>query len=81
MTTDQAKTITLVAGGLMAATALMQPEGQRYRRLWASGLATVLLAVTAEFVPQVTGPLAVVIALGLVAGIFDKLGTAKGVTQ
>ena len=80
MSEQQARNTVWIAGALMLAAALTG-SGNRYRRVWATGIATVILAATAEFVPQITGPLAIILALGMFYEVFSGgslLGKALG---
>lgn len=66
MSKGGATTVVIVAGGLLAAMALIPAEGQTgsaYRKLWAAGLLTTGLAFAADLVPDLVGPFAVLIII------------------
>lgn len=66
----------VVASGVMFAAALTPlfkggakpASSQVYRRAWAVGLLTLALAAADDFVPQVTGPLALSLIVAVVVG-------------
>lgn len=81
MSDRSAKTIVLVAGGLMfAAIGLKRDQIQDpFRYAWAAGLITLFLSLLADVSPEVAGPAAVLV---LIAVYWRNLGAfAKVVPQ
>jgi hypothetical protein len=75
---DTAKTLVFVSGGLMIALALLSGQGNTYKRVWAAGLWTTLLAVVADVAPELTGWFSVAIIVAAVAanqGVFGAFLT------
>lgn len=83
-----AQKIALAGGGFMAATVLVQAvkgerdeKGSVYRQLWQIGVLVVVLAVAADFLPQVIVPLTVAIVAGFYFTHPGVLGPLFGVKQ
>lgn len=87
MNTEQASNIVFVTGGVMVVFTLTEhhfkpTDFDLYKQLWAVGLLTLALAVTADFVPEVAGPLALLILTAAAVKKGKYLGLVqKGVTK
>lgn len=88
MGSTQASKVVLVTTGLMVALTLIEHhfnpvDGTLYKRLWALGLVGLGLSVLADFVPQVAGPFAVLVAIAMIARRPGILGSfiEQGSTQ
>lgn len=65
MSKGGAQTIVMVMFGLLAAVALLKPEGSRYKQVWAAAAWSTALAVFADFVPELVGPFAVLVVIAV----------------
>lgn len=70
--------LVLVSLAAMGAVALARhaqgtSQGSTYKRVWAIGALGLLLTAAADFVPQIAGPLALLIGLTYVVGGQDAL--------
>jgi len=66
MNESQANKIVLISAGVLVALTFAQrqfnPEGfDLYKNLWGIGALTLALSVTADFVPEVAGPIALLV--------------------
>ena len=81
-----APAIVIASGAAMTTAAVLpvfrSPEGlldaSTYKRIWAAGVLTLVLAVGADLVPQFVGPLALSLILVVIvkSGLFGKTKTA-----
>lgn len=84
MSSEQAARIVFVAGMIEASYVLVRGSrktlvaGTTYRSLWAIGVLTLGLAVFADFVPQVAGPLALLVLIAMVIRNRGELGSVLG---
>jgi hypothetical protein len=69
-----AQTIVLVMFGILLAMAALKPQGSRYKQVWASAVWSSGLAVFADLVPELVGPLAVLIVIASAAKNPGALG-------
>lgn len=60
--TGASRTVT-IAGLVLVALVFVKPQGDKAKRLWGVGAVTLVLAVLADFAPQVVGPFAVLLIL------------------
>ncbi len=84
MNADSAKTLVFASGGLMIALALLSGKGNTYKRVWAAGLWTTLLAVVADVAPELVGWFSVAIIVAAVAanqGVFGSFLTGESQSQ
>jgi hypothetical protein len=77
-----ATTIVLVMWGVLSVLALTSSkgatDGSTYKRLWGSAVAATGLAVAADFVPSIVGPLALAVLIAAVAKNPGWFGNATG---
>lgn len=85
MSKGAAQTIVMVMFGLLAAVALLKPEGSRYKQLWAAAAWSTGLAVFADLTPELVGPFAVLIIVavaarnpGVIGGVLTGRAAASG---
>lgn len=73
--TDQRK-LVLVSIAVLAIVAVYRERqgegGSLYKRLWGLGVIGVVLSILSDFVPQITGPFAVLMVLGSLTSGGDK---------
>ena len=73
--TDQRK-LVLVSIAVLAIIAVYRERqgdgGSLYKRLWGLGVIGVVLSILSDFVPQITGPFAVLLVLGSLSRGGDK---------
>jgi hypothetical protein len=87
MTTDQAERIVFIAGGAMVVFTLAEHHFNPttfdlYKQLWGVGALTLVLAITADLVPEVAGPLALLILTAAAVKKGKYLGlVTKGATN
>lgn len=87
MDTQQASNIVFITGGVMVIFTLAEhhfapTDFDLYKQLWGVGAMTLALAVTADFVPEVAGPLALLILTAAAVKKGKYLGLVqKGVTK
>lgn len=84
MSSEQAGRLVLIAGAAEAAIVLAAMRGEddkerRLRALWAIGVLTLVLAMAADFVPQLAAPFAVLVAVAMVTRYPGELGRALGI--
>lgn len=67
MTPQSAKTIVLVAGGLLFAAIGLRRSQIRdpFRFAWAAGLLTIGLSATADIAPEIAGPFALLVLIAV----------------
>lgn len=79
--------MVLVSVGLLVVLTVVEnhfnpTKGELYKQLWALGVVGLGLSVLADFVPQIAGPFAILVAVAMVArrpgvlGTFISQGTA-----
>lgn len=66
MNSDQANKIVFITAGVLVAAAFLEnhydPNGKSmFKRVWTIGLLTIVLGITADFVPEVAGPIGLLI--------------------
>lgn len=84
MSESSATSLVFAAGGLMIALALLSGQGDTYKRVWAAGLWTTLLALLADVAPELTGWFALAVIVGAVAtneGVFGKFFAGAAPSQ
>ena len=83
----QARKMVLVSMVLLVAIAVFRSShgegGSLYRRVWGTGVLSMMLSLAADFVPTVAGPFAVLVVLGSLtnggdAAIQNLLGRLGG---
>jgi hypothetical protein len=75
---ETARRLVLLSLGTMFAVTTMRHQqgklgGSTYRRLWATGVLAILLSMFADFVPEVAGPLALLIGLTYIMGAEETI--------
>lgn len=80
MNSDTARTLVFASGGVLVALALLSGQGNTYKRVWAAGLWTTLLAVVADVAPELVGWFSVAVIVAAVAaneGVFGSFLTGE----
>jgi len=75
--------VALTFGVLIAVAFLGNKPGSKYKKVWASSLASTLLAFAADVVPELVGPFALLILIVAVSkntGLFSKTAAQAGIT-
>lgn len=78
MSTGQAHNAVMISLVVMLAYGLVTGKGQQigtYKQVWAIGALGIVLSLVADLSPQIGGPLAVLFALGFIAGGQTKINT------
>lgn len=87
MDSQQATNTVFITGGVMVVFTLAEhhfspADFDLYKQLWAVGALTLVLAITADFVPEVAGPLALLILVAMAIKKGKYLGlVSKGVNK
>lgn len=66
MNSDQANKIVFITAAVLIAAAFLEnhydpTSKSMFKRVWTIGLLTIVLGITADFVPEVAGPLGLLI--------------------
>lgn len=66
MNSDQANKVVFITAAVLVAAAFLEnhydPSSKSmFKRVWTIGLLTIVLGITADFVPEVAGPLGLLI--------------------
>jgi multisubunit Na+/H+ antiporter MnhG subunit len=69
-----AKTAVFVSGGILVGLALLSRKPDTYRRVWAAGLWTTLVAAVADVAPELVGWFSVLVIVAAVAADQGLLG-------
>lgn len=83
MNSDQANKIVFITAAVLVAAAFLEnhydPSSKSmFKRVWTIGLLTVLLGITADFVPEVAGPLALLVITSVAVKDSQYFGQAIG---
>jgi hypothetical protein len=87
MNQEQATTIVFLSAGIMVVFTLAEhhfkpTDFDLYKQLWGVGALTLVLAITADLIPEVAGPLALLILVAVAVKKGKYLGLVqKGVTK
>lgn len=89
MDSAQASKAVFITGGVLVAAAFLENKYAKanqfplYKRLWFIGLLVLVLSMTADFVPEVAGPLALLILVSVAVhdgkyfGLLQQENTTK----
>lgn len=78
MNSNQAHSAVAISLVVMLGYGLVTGKGKQigsYKQIWAIGVLGLFLSVISDFAPQIGGPLAILFALGFIAGGQQKINT------